>query len=143
MNHFRKIALLAALLLVLALVTAGEASAQAAYEPIPQEAEAGRPPRPEGFLPDMGGYEDGSLSVKIETMREHETNILVARVKIADPSQLRTAMAARYGTTGTVLPDRLARRANAVLAINGDFFNFNLFNLNIFKWLVSLICLNF
>ena len=125
MNHFRKMALLAALLLVLALVTAGEASAQAAYEPIPLEAEVGLPPRPEGFLPDMDGYEDGSLSVRIETMREHETNILVARVKIADPSQLRTAMAARYGTTGTVLPDRLARRANAVLAINGDFFNFN------------------
>ena len=125
MNHLRKMALLAALLLVLALVTAAEASAQAAYESIPLEAEAGRPPRQEGFLPDMGGYEDGSLSVKIEMMREHETNILVARVKIADPSQLRTAMAARYGTTGTVLPDRLARRANAVLAINGDFFNFN------------------
>ena len=123
MNHFRKMALLAALLLVLA--TAGAAAAQAAYAPIPIEAEAGRPPLEAGYLPDMGGYEDGSLSVTIETMREHETNILVARVKIADPSQLRTAMAARYGTTGTALPDRLARRANAVLAINGDFFNFN------------------
>lgn len=125
MNHLRKMALLAALLLVLALVTAGEAAAQAAYEPIPLEAEAGRPPRQEGFLPDMGGYEDGSLSVRIETMREHETNILVAHVKITDPSQLRTAMAGRYGTTGTVLPDKLAQRAHAVLAINGDFFNFN------------------
>ena len=123
MNHFRKMTLLAALLLVLA--AAGAAAAQAAYAPIPIEAEAGRPPLEAGYLPDMGGYEDGSLSVTIETMREHETNILVARVKIADPSQLRTAMAARYGTTGTALPDRLARRANAVLAINGDFFNFN------------------
>lgn len=123
MNHFRKMALLAALLLMLA--TAGAAAAQAAYAPIPIEAEAGRPPLEAGYLPDMGGYEDGSLSVTMETMREHETNILVARVKIADPSQLRTAMAARYGTTGTALPDRLARRANAVLAINGDFFNFN------------------
>ena len=125
MNHFRKMALLAALLLVLVLVTAGEAAAQADYPPIALETEAGLPPRPEGFLEDMGGYEDGSLSVRIETMREHETNILVARVRIADPSQLRTAMASRYGTTGTALPDRLARRANAVLAINGDFFNFN------------------
>ena len=125
MNHFRKMALLAALMLMLTLITAGEAAAQAAYDPIPREAEVGLPPRPEGFLPDMDGYEDGSLSVRIETMREHETNILVARVKIADPSQLRTAMATRYGGTGTALPDRLARRANAVLAINGDFFNFN------------------
>ena len=125
MNHFRKMGLLAALMLMLTLITAGEAAAQAAYEPIPLEAEVGLPPRPEGFLPDMDGYEDGSLSVRIETMREHETNILVARVKIADPSQLRTAMATRYGGTGTALPDRLARRANVVLAINGDFFNFN------------------
>lgn len=126
MNRFiRKMALTAALALVMgACVTA---AAQAAYEPIALEETKGREPRPEGYLPDTGGYEDGSLSVKIETLREHETNILVARVKIADPSQLRTAMAGRYGTTGTVLPDRLAQRANAVLAINGDFFNFNSF----------------
>lgn len=125
LNNKRALLAVMLLALVLVLVTGGESTAQTAYEPIPMEAEAGRPPLAEDYLPDMGGYEDGSLSVKIETMREHETNILVARVKIADPSQLRTAMAARYGTTGTVLPDRLAKRVNAVLAINGDFFNFN------------------
>lgn len=119
----RKGALFAALALMLA--ACGAALAQTAYAPIPLEEAAGRPPRQEGFLPDGSGYEDGSLSVRIETLREHETDILVARVKIVDPSQLRTAMAARYGTTNTVLPDRLAQRANAVLAINGDFFNFN------------------
>lgn len=119
----RKGALFAALALMLA--ACGDALAQTAYAPIPLEEAAGRPPRQEGFLPDGSGYEDGSLSVRIETLREHETDILVARVKIVDPSQLRTAMAARYGTTNTVLPDRLAQRANAVLAINGDFFNFN------------------
>ena len=128
MNRFNnKRALLAVMLLalVLVLVTGDECMAEAAYEPIPMEAEAGRVPNPDGYLPDLGGYEDDSLSVRIETIRAYETNILVARVKIVDPSQLRTAMAVRYGSTGTVLPDRIAKRANAVLAINGDFFNFN------------------
>lgn len=128
MNRFNnKRALLAVMLLalVLVLVTGDESKAETAYRPIPLEAESGRVPKPECYLPDMGGYEDGSLSVKMETMRVHETNVLIARVKIVDPSQLRTAMAARYGTNTIVLPDRMARRANAVLAINGDFFNFN------------------
>lgn len=101
------------------------AAAQAAFEPIALDAAAGRAPIEENFLPDMAGYEDESITVRIENMREHETNILVARVKIADPSQIRTAMAARYGSTGTVLPDKFAQRVNAVLAVNGDFFSFN------------------
>lgn len=112
------------LFLVLVMLLAG-ASAETAFTPLGMEETAGRPPLEDSYLPDMGGYEDPSLKVTIETLREHETNILVARVKIADPSQIRTAMAARYGSTGTVLPDRFAKRVNAVLAVNGDFFSFN------------------
>lgn len=108
---------------VLMLLTG--AAAQADFEPIALDAAAGRAPIEESFLPDMAGYEDESITVRIENMREHETNILVARVKIADSSQIRTAMAARYGSTGTVLPDKFAQRVNAVLAVNGDFFSFN------------------
>ena len=113
-----------ALLPVMLMLLTG-AAAQAAFEPIELEATAGRAPIEEKYLPDMAGYEDESITVHIENMREHETNILVARVKIDDPSQIRTAMAARYGSTGTVLPDRFAKRVNAVLAVNGDFFSFN------------------
>lgn len=108
---------------VLMLLTG--AAAQADFEPIALDAAAGRAPIEESFLPDMAGYEDESITVRIENMREHETNILVARVKIVDSSQIRTAMAARYGSTGTVLPDKFAQRVNAVLAVNGDFFSFN------------------
>ena len=115
-----------ALLLVLSLVLlTGAESLAEGFAPLALDAAAGPEVNTENYLPDMGGYEDPSLSVKIENMRLHDTNILIARVKIADPSQIRTVMAARYGSTGTVLPDRLAKRANAVLAVNGDFFNFN------------------
>ena len=122
MHSVMKKALLLAL--VLTLITGAQAAAQTAYEPIAIDAEHGRVPRADGYLPELGGYEDGSLSVRIEEMRRYETNIVVAHVKIADPSQLRTAMAGRYGTTATVRPSTLAQRVNAVLAVNGDFFNF-------------------
>lgn len=125
LKHKRTLIVALLLALVLVLFTGDESNAETVYEPIPLEAAAGPAPKAENYLPHEGGYEDASLKITIETMRAHETNIVIARVKIADPSQLRTAMAARYGSTGTVAPDRLAQRANAVLAINGDFFNFN------------------
>ena len=121
MNFLKKTVML---FLALALLATG-VCAETVFTPIGMEETAGRKPAKENYLPDMGGYEDESLKVTIETMREHETNILVARVKIVDPSQIRTAMAARYGSTGTVLPDKFAQRVNAVLAVNGDFFSFN------------------
>ncbi|MBQ7886194.1 MAG: phosphodiester glycosidase family protein [Clostridia bacterium] len=125
MNFLKNKTIAAVMTAVLLVIAFAASMAEAAFTPLAIDAQAGGKPLEESYLPDMGGYEDSSLRVTIETMRQHETNILVARVKIADPSQIRTTMAARYGSTGTVLPDRLAKRVNAVLAINGDFFNFN------------------
>jgi len=113
------------LALVLMLLTGDESVAEGKLKSLPMEATEGRPPKAECYLPDNAGYEDESLRIEIENMRVHDTNVMVARVRIAHASQIRTAMAARYGSTGTVMPDKLAQRANAVLAINGDFFNYN------------------
>lgn len=125
MNFPKSKALLACMLMMLVLLAGAVSVAETAFTPLALDAQAGIKPDAQYYLPDRGGYEDPSLKVTIETMREHETDILVARVKIVDPSQIRTTMAARYGATGGVLPDKLAKRVNAVLAINGDFFNFN------------------
>ena len=128
MNLFKnKRLLIAVILLALALVllTGDESMAEEKLKTLPLEATEGRMPKAECYLPDNTGYEDESLCISIENMRVHDTNVMVARVRIAHASQIRTAMAARYGSTGTVMPDKLAQRANAVLAINGDFFNYN------------------
>ena len=106
------------------LLAAVFAPAAAEVAPLPVDLSGGRPYSKESCLSDTL-YEDASLRVEITEDRVDTTRVVIARVRIADPSQLRTAMATRYGGTGTALPDRLARRANAVLAINGDFFNFN------------------
>ena len=68
-------------------------------------------------------YEDPSISVRIEKGRMFETNYFVAYVKIANPSQIRTAFASDFRAPDTMPGENIARRVNAVLAINGDFFN--------------------
>ena len=108
------------LLLLLAMPAAAEG-----FAPLPIDDSAG-PAVPEAnFLPDDAGYEDESISVRIEEIRRHDTTILVAYVNITHPSQLRTAMADRYGTKRTTLGRVMTKRSNAVFAVNGDFFNFH------------------
>ncbi len=65
------------------------------------------------------GYEDGTLSVKVEKIATEKAVFCVARVKIADPSQLRTAVTPK-GRTEKI--STMARANNAVIAIGGEFF---------------------
>lgn len=122
MKHFFRCVcgVMMALLMLLALPAAAEG-----FEPLPIDDSAG-PAVPEAnYLPDDAGYVDESISVRIEEIRRHDTTILVAYVNIAHPSQLRTAMADRYGTKRTTLGRVMTKRSNAVFAVNGDFFNFH------------------
>ena len=68
-------------------------------------------------------YEDPSISVRIETGRMFATNYYVAYIKIANASQIRSAFATSYYSPDQkVFATNIAKRENAVLAINGDFF---------------------
>lgn len=114
--------ILAALLLALAL-PAGAAAAQG-YAPLPIDDTPGLVADAANYLPDNAGYRDETLSVRIETMRAYDTEIMLAYVDIVDPSQIRTAMTGRYGSKDTALPRVMASRSNAVFAVNGDYFNY-------------------
>ena len=46
----------------------------------------------------------------------------IAWIKVASPSQLRTAIAGKPNEVVAAKPGRMARKANAVVAINGDFY---------------------
>ena len=67
------------------------------------------------------GYADPSITVNIGTGRIYETTYIYARVRIATPGQLRTLMASPVGNKNTTPGHDLAKRVNAVVAINGDF----------------------
>ncbi|MGI6700196.1 MAG: phosphodiester glycosidase family protein [Christensenellales bacterium] len=89
---------------------------------IPIEEKIGLAPHAEGYLSDRA-YQDPSISVRIWTGREFDTNLMVAHVKLANASQIRTEMASSYRSTNMALGATIAKRVNAVLAINGDYFS--------------------
>lgn len=123
MKHIiRVIAILLALACLLVLVPSGNIVAQAEIIEYELKDQKGLKPQEDGYLSDWE-YEDPSISVKIETGRIYETNYMVARVKLANASQLRSSMAGSYYSPSTALGATMARRVNAVLAINGDYFS--------------------
>ncbi len=129
------------LLMLLMLVT--PVMAETVLEPIGpwlinnQPAPAPYAPNPDCYLPDHGGYVDESLSITIETTYwnddvvqqdapgENITTVMAIRVKLTDATQFRTALAGKYPSKVTAYVESMANRNNAVLAINGDFFNYH------------------
>lgn len=66
------------------------------------------------------GYLDGTISVRIEETVIKNTKVFFTWIKIADPSQLRAQFANPYPGTAEIDADKLSKRENAILTINGD-----------------------
>ncbi|MBR5110370.1 MAG: phosphodiester glycosidase family protein [Clostridia bacterium] len=74
-------------------------------------------------------YADPTIAVKIQRGvfdrgAEISCEYWVASIKIADPSQLRTTAANGFQSEMVMKGTAMAKRVNAVLAINGDYFYF-------------------
>ncbi len=110
------------LLLILCLMFAFPAFAQE-YS-LPLDFSGGYVPNPDGFTKDgkIDYYEDASLSVKMEKRDIDGVRYDIAWIKLASPTQLRTAIAGEPNEVVAEKPGRMARRVNAVVAINGDFY---------------------
>lgn len=111
----------AALLLLLLL----PAFAAAETIKLPIDLSSGFEPKAEGYLSE-NVYEDESIRVDIERTEWNGTKCYIARVKIADASQLRTAPAYAFNRNQTAPMESIAQRVKAVLAINGDYFSYQL-----------------
>ena len=110
------------LLSLLLLVPSAVIVAQAEIIEIPMDAKLNQliAPYAECYLSDWE-YEDPSISVKIEEGRIYDTTYLVARIKIANATQIRAALSGNYNNLGS--GEKLvtqARQAKAVFAISGD-----------------------
>ncbi len=66
-------------------------------------------------------YRDPSLEISIEFGRAYNTDYVVARIKIANATQLRTYDPFRYGDSQES-PMRLAKHGGGVISMNGDFY---------------------
>lgn len=123
----RACALFAGLLLLLALVpTYVTAEAKVAL-PLPFDESNGYEADQANYLSDTH-YLDETLEVTITTDRHLDSDVWIADVKIADASQLRSAFAGSFSSGRTALAHTIARRVNAVFAVNGDFYNYVMWN---------------
>lgn len=78
-------------------------------------------PNPACYTAD--GYADETIRVKVETRDIDGKTVDIAWVQIADPTQLRTAIAGEKVTSSkTVSLADIASRNRAVIAMNGDLF---------------------
>ncbi len=93
---------------------------EAAFEPLPIDFSKGHMPDPANYTEDS--YKDPSVEVHMERTDVGNAQFNVARIKIADPSQLRTALAAPFGKKKTNRISTMARANNAVVAIGGDYY---------------------
>lgn len=67
-------------------------------------------------------YEDDTISVKIGHERVGYSRYNYAYVKVAHPSQLRTALGGDVNKAYYASMYKIATRSNAIVAINGDFY---------------------
>lgn len=98
------------------------AAAETEYT-LPVNFMPGKAPKASCYISDTE-YLDPTLHVKIETGRKDNCDYWVARVKIGHASQLRTAAAGGFENDFSMKGIHLAKRQNAVLAIDGDYYSY-------------------
>lgn len=95
------------------------------YESLPMEGRAPYKVNESFYSADGTRYSDGTLDIQLHEVRAFDTDVFVAYVQIADASQLRTEQARPYPSEATARTNTMGKRANAVLAVNGDWFIFH------------------
>ena len=71
----------------------------------------------------IGEYSDSKTSIMLKQYRDYDSDIYVADITVSDASALKTALANNtYGRNITDTTSDIADENNAVLAINGDYY---------------------
>lgn len=115
--------LISAFFLLLLLLPGTGMCGASAYPSLPIEGPAPYAPVAEAYADDNLAYDDGTLSIRIDTDVAFDVNIYYVYVQLTDPSQFRTALCNPYPSDDWTTVSVMAERNKAVLAINGDFFS--------------------
>ena len=69
------------------------------------------------------GYRDDTIIVEMEKQRMFDSDVYIAYVKVATPSQIRTAVAGKkMGSSSTNQTSTISKNYNGIVAINGDYY---------------------
>lgn len=114
-----------AVLMLIAMAFLISSPALAEVKPLPlDQTVPGNPAKAEGWIGNEE-YEDESIHVWTEHTKVGKCPISIVHVTVADPSQIRTAMSEdNYDKTSYVKATALSKKANAIAAVNGDFFKY-------------------
>ena len=116
-------ALTAVMLVCLAFLISSPAEAEIVPLPLDQLV-PGNPPVEGGYLSETE-YQDESIHVTVEYQTVKKVKCCIVRIKIADPSQIRTAMSKdSYDDRTYAKAAAMAKQKNAIVAVNGDFFKY-------------------
>lgn len=93
------------------------------FRPLPIDVSPGAPLKV-NYKGGMHIYQDPTIRVERHKLYSNywKVNIFYAYVEIRDPSQIRTAPAKDFSTTGLMPANLIAKHNNAVLAVNGDYY---------------------
>ena len=73
----------------------------------------------------VGTYSDDNMSITVSQVRAYDTDIYVADIQVSSAEYLKTALAQNaYGRNLKDTTSDMAEAADAVLAINGDYYGF-------------------
>lgn len=120
-------------LLLLAMVFMISSPALAEINPLPLDQKVGgTKPQKDGWYGDgkkkaeYENYTDPSIEVTTEHLTVGKLPCVIVRVKIVDPTQIRTAMSYdNYNKNSNVVARKMATAKNAIAAVNGDFFKYH------------------
>lgn len=97
------------------------AHAEAAIAPLPMDFSPGKQANPSLFTEQ--GYQDASITLRLETQDVDGVRWRIAYVDIKDPSQLRTAIAGNPGSSRVAMISSMAEKNNAIIAINANYMS--------------------
>ncbi|MBP5230674.1 MAG: phosphodiester glycosidase family protein [Clostridia bacterium] len=79
---------------------------------------------PDGTSKVIGQYRDDDVAIRVTQYREYRSDIYVADIVLSSPEYLKTVLARdSYGKNLREKPTTMAERANAILAVNGDYYS--------------------
>ena len=73
----------------------------------------------------VGSYSDDNISIQVSQVRAYDTDIYVADIQVSSAEYLKTALAQNaFGRNVKDSTSNMAEAADAILAINGDYYGF-------------------
>ncbi len=93
------------------------------YQVVEDEPTKEELPDEESIITTEDYYKDNNIEIKLDRVRELETDIYLVDIKVSDVKYLKTAFAKNtYGKNVSEVTSKIAASHDAIVAINGDFY---------------------